>query len=446
MMSMHALHIFHGSDLTNGVDRITLTLVAALKVQGHAPRAVVPAEGAVTEALHNLGIPYQCAAIDCCRGTAARAELRYLAKSDARRRMLQAAFDQNRPELVHLNTGHLLDSALAAAHAGIPVLWHIHSPFEVDYSRYSGFMGEEGYAWMLSSLGSGVVAVSEDIRDSLATHVPAERLFVVHNGVDVADLERRSSLGCDIRSELGLPAEARLVIGIGRISAQKDFAAFARVAECVAITHQDAYFLIAGPPESLEHADELARQIATSRLEGRVFVLGARLDVPSLLRQSDLFLSTAIFEGHPLTTLEAMALRKPVVAMACVGLRECVAAGIDGLLAPLGDVEGTAKAVTCVLDNYGLARRLGEAARQTVEARFSSRVFAAQFMDAAQAIIRLGPPPAERGAVAVIEGLLTQLGRAESRLLEAEAHRPSLRQRSRNLLLKLAPSRTGNRG
>lgn len=443
---MQALHVFHGSDLTNGVDRITLTLVAALKAQGHAPRAVVPAEGAVTEALRNFGIPYQCAAIDCCRGSAARAELRYLAKSDARRRLLRTVFDQNRPELVHLNTGHLLDGALAAAHAGIPVFWHIHSPFEVDFSCYSGFMGEEGYAWILSSLGSGVVAVSKDIRDSLAAHVPAERLFVVHNGVDEADLERRSSLGGDIRSELGLPAEARLVIGIGRISAQKDFATFARVAERVAMTHRDVYFLIAGPPESREHADELARQIASCHLEGRVFALGARSDVPSLLRQSDLFLSTAIFEGHPLTTLEAMALRKPVVAMACVGLRECVADGVDGLLAPLGDVEGTAKAVTRVLDDDGLARRLREAARQTVEARFSSRVFAAQFMDAAQAIVRLGPPPAERGAVAVVEGLLAQLGRAEERLRGTEAPRPSLMQRGRNLLRRWASSRTGNQG
>lgn len=443
---MHALHVFHGSDLTNGVDRITLTLISALKFQGHALRAIVPTEGAVTEALRNLGIPYQCAAIDCCQSSAARAELRYLAKSDARRRMLRTVFDQSRPELVHLNTGHLLDGALAAADAGIPVIWHIHSPFEVDFSRYSGFMGEEGYAWILSSLGSGVVAVSEDIRDSLAAHVPAERLFVVHNGVDVADLERRSCLGGDIRSELGLPAEARLVIGIGRISAQKDFATFARVAECVAATHKDVYFLIAGPPENREHADELARQITSSRLEGRVFVLGARSDVPSLLRQSDLFLSTAIFEGHPLTTLEAMALRKPVVAMACVGLRECVVDGVDGLLAPLGDVECTAKAVTRVLNDNHLDRRLREAARQTVETRFSSRIFATQFLDAAQAVVRFGPPPAERGAVAVIEGLLTQLGRAEARLLEAEAHRPSLMQRSRNLLLKLAPSRTGSRG
>lgn len=439
---MQALHVFHSSDLTNGVDRITLTLVATLKAQGHAPSAVVPAEGAVTEALRNFDIPYQCAAIDCCRGSTAKAELRYLAKLDARRRLLRTAFDQKRPELVHLNTGHLLDSALAAAQAGIPVLWHIHSPFEVDFSRYSGFMSEEAYTWMLSSLGSGVVAVSEDIRDSLATRVPAERLFVVHNGVDEADLERRSSLGGDIRSELGLPAEARLVIGIGRISAQKDFATFTRVAEHVAMTRRDVYFLIAGPPESRAHADELVRQIASSRLAGRVFTLGARLDVPSLLRQSDLFLSTAIFEGHPLTTLEAMALRKPVVAMACVGLRECVTNGVDGLLAPLGDVEGTAQAVTRVLDDDGLARRLREAARQTVEARFSNRVFAAQFMDAAQTIVGLGPPPAQRGAVAVVEGLLAQLARAEERLRGVDAPRPSFMQRARNFLRKRVSGRT----
>ena len=443
---MQALHVFHGSDLTNGVDRITLTLISALKFQGHAPHAIVPAEGAVTEALRNLGISYQCAAIDCCQSSAARAELRYLAKSDARRRMLRAIFDQSRPELVHINTGHLLDSALAAAHAGIPVLWHIHSPFEVDFSRYSSFMNEEGYAWMLSRLGSGVVAVSEDIRDSLAAHVPAERLFVVHNGVDVADLERRSCLGGDIRSELGLPAEARLVIGIGRISAQKDFATFARVAECVAMTHRDVYFLIVGPPESREHSDELVRQIASSRLEGRVFALGPRSDVPSLLRQSDLFLSTAIFEGHPLTTLEAMALRKPVVAMACVGLRECVTDGVDGLLAPLGDVECTAKAVARVLNDNDLHRRLREAARETVETRFSSRIFATQFLDAAQAIVRFGPPTAERGAVAVVEGLLAQLGRAEDRLRGAEAPKLSLMQRARKLSRKLASSRTENQG
>lgn len=444
-MHMQGLHVFHGGDLTNGVDRITLTLVSMLKALGHAPCAIVPMEGsAVTEALRGLGIPYHCAAIDCCRDKVVRAELRYLSRVDARLRMLQKIFEQNRPDLVHINTSHPLDSALAAARAGIPVLWHIHSPFEVDFTRYRGFMGEEGYAWILARLGSGVVAVSEDIRESLAPYVPAERLFVVHNGVDVADLERQSDADGDIRKELGLSAAARLVIGIGRISAQKDFATFARVAERVASSRENVYFLIAGPPESREHADGLARQIAASRLGDRVFTLGARSDVPRLLKQSDVFLSTAIYEGHPLTMLEAMALRKPVAAMACIGLRECVTDGIDGLLAQLGDVEATAAAVCRLLDDDELARSFGATARKTVLERFSSQTFATHFIDAAHAITRLGPPPAERGAIAAVVGLIAALGRADERLRPLELPKTGIIRRARDALWKRGTSKVGS--
>ncbi len=412
---MRILHIFHYSNLVNGVDRTTLTLLRALRGLGVEVSALVPATGDVTAALDEMGVSYRVAPLGCCSGPSLPAELSYLANAASRAEMLEAWMREEQFDIVHLNTGHLLDGAIAACKAGVPAIWHIHAPFEIDLERYARFMGADAYGWLLGQLGGHVIAVSDDVRNSVLKQLPAEKVTTLYNGIDVDDLDRRARIPTTpLREELGLPGHVPLVLGVGRISAQKDFATFVRVASQVADRIPEACFVIAGPTEAQDLAAALPRQIAELGLDGRVFLLGPRSDVPALLAQCDVFLSTAIFEGQGLAALEAMVLEKPVVAMDCVGLRECIRHEIDGLLVPLGDESACARAVCRVLNDRPLATALGEQGRVSVVERYSAEAYGKGFL----AICRRVLDEAHQGgapAAAFAHGLLKAVREANAR-------------------------------
>ena len=433
---MKTLHIFHHSNLVNGVDQTTLTLLRGLHRMGNQVSALVPQKGDVTAALDRDRIPYRVSDLPCCTGPSRMAELRYLSRAASRADEIAVWLTEEHFDLVHLNTGHLLDGAIAATKAGIPAIWHIHAPFEVDYARYASVMSPEGYAWLLGELGSHVLAVSEDIRQSIVKHLPPERVTTLFNGIDVDDIDRRAALGTeDICKTLGLGANTPIVLGVGRISAQKDFATFVTVAAEVVRLNEKVCFAIAGPAEDPALAEHLAAHIKALQLEKRVFLLGPRSDIPSLLMQSSVFLSTAVFEGQGLAALEAMALRKPVVAMACVGLRECIESEQDGILVELGDVQACAHAITRVLEDRALAERLGHEGRKSVIRRFSADAYAQAFDAIATRAIE-APRCAGSGAADFTLGLLRNLREAHERLILAEKPR-TLRARARSKLQSL---------
>jgi glycosyltransferase involved in cell wall biosynthesis len=435
---MKILHVFHYSNLVNGVDRTTLTLLCALRQLGVEVSALVPDRGDVTQALDERGVSYRVAPLGCCTGPSKPAELAYLAHAATRAEMIESWLREDGFDLIHLNTGHLIDGAIAACKANVPAIWHIHSPFEIDLERYAGFMGPEAYAWLLGELGHYVIAVSNDVRTSLLQWLPSEKVSTLYNGIDVDDLGIRARQpGKPLREELGLLANVPLVLGVGRISAQKDFATFVRVARRVADRHASVCFAIAGPVEARDLAEALPRQIKDLGLADRVFVLGPRNDVPALLVQSNVFLSTAIFEGQGLAALEAMSLNKPAVAMDCVGLRECIKHEIDGLLVPLGDEDACAQAVLRVLHDGGLAKILGERGRQSMLDKYSAQAYAKGFLAIAESVLSETRTDGKASAADFALGLLKEIRESNDRATKL-GQRTHLQTRLKTRLLQWA--------
>jgi len=433
---MKILHIFHHSNLVNGVDKTTCTLIIALKKLGILVSAIVPDEGDVTDFLKQHNIIYHIVPYSCCMSLTQRAQFRFLADSANQQELLLSFIKKTRPDVIHINTGHLLHAGLAAAQLKIPAIWHIHSPFDHDLIRYQTSIGTEGYAWMLEQLSSRIIGVSNDVKISLTEHLPADRIQTLYNGIDVDNITKLASDSTvNIRNELGLAADAKIVIGVGRISEQKNFASFARVAKLISLQEPNCFFIIVGPKQGPKAINELEEELLHSQLSDKVFVLGPRLDVPSLVKQSDCFLSTAIFEGQGIAALEAMALKKPVVAMACSGLRECIKHDHDGILVALGDEQAAATNVINVLKNPELANKLGNNGKQSVIDRFSSIEYARQFLFRVEEAKAFGPAPVTESTLAFIQGLLIEINLAHQRLLQLEAE--TVLQRMKRALWKI---------
>jgi len=153
------------------------------------------------------------------------------------------------------------------------------------------------------------------------------------------------------------PAHRELVVGVGRLAAQKDFATLIRAAARWQRRRTVPLLLIAGegPLEA-----ELRRQAAAAGVPVRF--LGLRRDVPALLAAADVVVVPSTWEGQPLIVQEALRAGRPLVATSAAGITGLT--GDDGaLLVPPGDAEALAAAVIGLLDDPGAATRLAVAAR-----------------------------------------------------------------------------------
>ncbi len=209
--------------------------------------------------------------------------------------------------------------------------------------------------------------------------LPREKIEVIPNGIDLGrlppfSLDRRAA-----RSAAGLRRDRRLVAGVGRLDAQKDFPTFLRAAAMIAAEFPDVDFLVVGEGGERAALEALARRLG---LGARVVFTGLRHDVPRLLAAVDVLALTSLYEGFPNVLLEAMATGAVAVATDVGGCRELVTSGETGLLVPPRAPAAVAAAVGRVLRDPALARRLATAARQRVEGAFSIDVMARRTMDA----------------------------------------------------------------
>lgn len=213
------------------------------------------------------------------------------------------------------------------------------------------------------------VAVSEDAADFYCHSValPAERMHVIRNGVDVDALSGGDRLAT--RKKLGLPEDALVVGTVGRLVPQKNvsrlLSAFARVRDAV----PEARLLLVGDgPER----DALERQARGNDTREAVCFVGERHDVPDCLAAMDLFCLASDREGHPLTALEAQAAGLPVVLTDVGGSSEALArdgATTGGVLVlPQDDV--LAEALIRLLSDKVARRAHAEVARRVAHERF----------------------------------------------------------------------------
>ena len=204
-------------------------------------------------------------------------------------------------------------------------------------------------------------AVSHQLQQTF--NVPGQKIRVIHNGIPSAHFARQPDP--KLKAELSRGKTLPIVLTVARLDRQKGhstlFAAIRQV--------HDATFVLAGDgPEK----DALAALAYESGIQDRVIFLGDRRDIPELLACCDLFVLPSIYEGLPLSILEAMAAGKAVVATAVGGTPEIVIDGETGVLVPPGDPAALAGAIQSLLSDPNRVQKIGSAGRALVAKEFSS--------------------------------------------------------------------------
>jgi glycosyltransferase involved in cell wall biosynthesis len=209
-----------------------------------------------------------------------------------------------------------------------------------------------------------IVSISDAVR---AFHIQAgldpKKLVTIHYGLD----ELPTAASEVTPEQANVPADAPLVLAIGRLIEQKDHAtllhAFARVRR----SHPDARLAILGWGPLEAQTKALVERLGL----GQVALILGRVEPRDWLARADIFAHTSRWEGFGIVLLEAMLSRLPVVATRVSAIPEIVEDGETGLLAPAGDTVAVADALARLLSDAELRRALGDSGLSRARVEFS---------------------------------------------------------------------------
>jgi glycosyltransferase involved in cell wall biosynthesis len=292
---------------------------------------------------------------------------------DPRRRLagtnrLRRALRAERPTVFHAH----LSWPFACKH-GVLAAWLARVPAIVGTAQLYMAPDNTRQPRLVLRLFRRILAVSEEVKGRYAAElrIPARKLAVIRNAIRVP--QARPEGDPVLRAALVRGGPDYVVLTPARLHPQKGHTYLLAAATQV----PDATFVLAGDGPLREELEAEARTLGIS---DRCVFLGYRSDVPELLAAADLFVLPSLYEGLPISALEAMAAGRPVVATAIGGTDEAITSEQSGLLVPPRDPVALAAAIRRLRADPALARRLAAAGRERVEREFSSDVTARQVM------------------------------------------------------------------
>ena len=219
------------------------------------------------------------------------------------------------------------------------------------------------------------VAVSRDLLACLRAHAGLDtnrNFHIIHNGVDEHRL--RPTGGGDLRAELKLTADALLLGMVGNFYAdgRKDQLTVCRALPRLFAAAPHAHFVFVGAPapDAPQAFDECVRVCREQGIAGRVHFLGARADVPVVLRALDLFVFSSRADSFGVAVVEAMMLGLPAVVSDIGALREVTDDGRRAVLFRTGDPDELARRLLELAHDPARRTALGARGREWATTQF----------------------------------------------------------------------------
>lgn len=261
---------------------------------------------------------------------------------------------------------------LAARRARVPWIAVAHG---YDFSLRRLRLYRQIDLWLLRR-ATRVAVVSQSLREEIvAAGVPAGRVTVMRNGIHADAFAAGAGERAVQWRERLAPGGGPVIVSVGRLDRQKGFECLVGAAAEVARTAPTARFWIAGEGTL---RPRLERQIRDLGLSDVIGLLGHQRDISGLMAAADVVALASLWEPLGNVLLEALALRRPVVATRVGGVPEIVRDGDTGRLVPPGDSGALALSILDLLADREEAARLGENGRWHVAREFSAERFAAE--------------------------------------------------------------------
>lgn len=269
-----------------------------------------------------------------------------------------------RPDVVNSHMIHAnLLARLARALSSVPVL------VSTSHNIHEGASWRQrAYRWT-DRWSDGTTSICQAAVDHriAAGAVPAAKIRVVHNGLELDDFEPDPVSRSSLRSELDAD-DAFVWLSVGRLEPQKDVPNLLAAFAALPTDGRPAILWLVGDGPLRAELEARALELGVA---DRVRFLGIRRDVPALMGAADGFVLGSAWEGLPLVLLEAQAMSLPCVCTDVGGVSEALEAPHSAALVPPGDPQALADAMAAwlALPPARLAQ-MGQRAREYVARTF----------------------------------------------------------------------------
>lgn len=343
----------------SGAERALLLTLRSLDRGLFEPSVIVGTDGQLAREVRALDIP-----CDVIRLT--QLDRRKPFSSGFSVARVAAAALRFRPSIIHSNDmPSYQPGGYAARLLGVPAVTHLRFP---DNAK--------GYRWFFRPGFSLAIFISESFKAAALGEAPdvfGGRATVLYDAVELPELwtdEEKTRQ----RQELGLPADCPVVALTGQVSEVKGIWEFVEAADRLRST--STHFAVLG--DDLKSQGALRRQmeerVAALGLRDRFTFLGFRNNAPQLIQAFDIVTVPSHVEPFGLSSLEAMAAARPVVASRVGGIPEVVNESRIGILVPVRDAAALANGVSELLADPARARAMGVHGRRRAGETFSIAV------------------------------------------------------------------------
>ncbi len=255
-----------------------------------------------------------------------------------------------------------------AKQLNIPLIYTVHGwsfhDNQKEWIRRIRILGER----LLVKRAAVTVCVSDSNLQEGSNYFEFNKSMVIKNGINQVRFNPEKSFK-DIRAELGVGKEEVLVGFIARVTLQKNPLLLIRAFAKIAGTHP-IKLLIVGDGDLKKDAVDLA---AALKVEDKIIFQPFRQDIPDLLNAIDIYCLPSLWEGLSIALLEAMAMRKAIVATPVNGTKEVITHMKNGILVPVNDVDALADAFVQLANDPSLRSQIAQQAYETLSQEFNTQ-------------------------------------------------------------------------
>jgi glycosyltransferase involved in cell wall biosynthesis len=310
-----------------------------------------------------------------------------ISREEAPHRIASAFHDFSSRGIAICNTMAISAFHAALAEQNVPVLAWIH-----ELPTFIDLLGGREAIDRIKMAARTIMVPAEAVRTALSTEfdIDPARVRTVFYGQHPATLglDREMARG-QVRLELGIPADALIVLGCGTIDLRKGADIFVSVARKVLTDPSHAsiagktWFVWAGRASDETLARWLRHDLAKGDEDDRIRFIGTKSAMAPYYLAADVLALTSREDPCPLVNMEAMESGLPVVAFYDAGGAPEVLAGA-GLCVPYVNVDAMARSICDLLNDPARRSRLGHFGQKRIRRRFTW----SRFMDQVWEILR----------------------------------------------------------
>ena len=279
---------------------------------------------------------------------------------------------QEKPDIVHTHSSKAgIVGRFAAKMCGIKNIIHTIHGFSFNDTQRNI---KKNLFIFLEKLGAKIskylIPVSvENTTKGLQNNIgKKEQYHYIRLGVDIENFKNFKDTPT-LKKELDIDEKDFLVTTIGPFKPQKNLPDFIKTANEISKNNKNFKFVIVGDGAL---RNEFEKLITDYNISQNIFLIGWRRDISNILHSSDFFVMTSLWEGLPISTIEALSCGLVPIVNDVDGQREIIKDGYNGFLIKPHDIKAIEEKILLLAKNSELKNKMSENARESIDYTFST--------------------------------------------------------------------------